>query len=61
MELGVKIVISDSVWVEFSALLKRGLVQNQIIERVVHHSDLELRLMQKKVSLLFGHQGVFLQ
>ena len=43
MELGFKIVKSAPVWAGFGALRKRGLVQNQIIERVVYSNTLSIK------------------
>ena len=43
MELGFKIVKSAPVWAGFGALRKPGLVQNQIIERVVYSNTLSMK------------------
>ena len=43
MELGFIIVKSAPVWAGFSALGSRGLVQKQIIERVVYNNTLSIK------------------
>ena len=43
MELGFEIVKSASVWAGFGAFCKRGLVQTQILERVVYGNTLSIK------------------
>ena len=43
MELGFKIVKSAQVWARCDTLRKRGLVQNQITERVVYSNTLSIK------------------
>ena len=43
MELGFNIVISASVWAGFGVHRKHGLVQNQIIDKVVYSNTLSIK------------------